>query len=51
MEIKQDKPDEIAKEPYQPLMPIEVRLIVISLILGVVLLAIFLWVGNAFFKG
>jgi hypothetical protein len=51
MDIEKTKAEEIAPEPYQPLMPAEIKLIVVSLILGVVLLAFFLWIGNVFFKG
>ena len=47
-----DEP-KIAKElremPYEPLLPIEKKLIAWSLILGAVLLVLLLWAGNAWF--
>jgi hypothetical protein len=45
-----DKPrigDEIRKMEVEPLLPVEKKLIVWSLILGVVLLAVLIWTGNS----
>ncbi len=45
-----DKPrigEEIGKMHAEPLLPIEKKLIAWSLILGVVLLAVLIWTGNA----
>ena len=41
--------EEIAKIPYEPLLPIEKRLIAWSLILGAALLGILFWVSQRFF--
>ena len=41
--------DELAKIPYEPLLPIERKLITWSLILGTVLLAVLLWISSVFF--
>jgi hypothetical protein len=41
--------EELDKMEYEPLLPIEKKLIVWSLILGVVLLAILIWVSYTFF--
>lgn len=43
--------EELAKIAYEPLMPVEVKLIVWSLILGTVLLVVLVWVSYTFFKG
>jgi hypothetical protein len=42
--------EELAKMPYEPLLPIEKKLIVWSISLGVVLLGILIWVDQAFFR-
>jgi len=50
MTNESDKPrigEEIAKMHTEPLLPIEKKLIAWSLILGVVLLAVLIWTGNA----
>jgi hypothetical protein len=50
MTNESDKPrigEEIAKMHAEPLLPIEKKLIAWSLILGVVLLAVLIWTGNA----
>jgi hypothetical protein len=39
----------MARLPYKPLLPIEIKLIVGSLLLGVVLLGILLWISTAYF--
>ena len=41
--------EEIAKIPYEPLLPIEKRLIVWSLVLGAALMGILFWVSQSFF--
>ena len=41
--------EEIAKIPYEPLLPIEKRLIAWSLVLGVALMGILFWVSHRFF--
>jgi hypothetical protein len=41
--------DELAAIPYEPLLPIEKWMIAISLILGVALLGILLWISATFF--
>lgn len=50
MATKDDKPrigEEIRKMRVEPLLPIEKKLISGSLILGLVLLAVLIWTGNA----
>jgi hypothetical protein len=42
--------EELAKMPYEPLLPIEKKLIVWSISLGVVLLGVLIWVDQAFFR-
>jgi hypothetical protein len=39
--------EEIRKMPAEPLLPIERKLILGSLMLGLVLLAVLIWTGNA----
>jgi hypothetical protein len=41
--------DELAAIPYEPLLPIEKKLIVWSLIIGILLLAILVWMSATFF--
>ncbi|MGH7223556.1 MAG: hypothetical protein ACRELF_10035 [Gemmataceae bacterium] len=41
--------DEMARIPYEPLLPVEKKLIVGSLLLGAVLLGILLWISAAYF--
>ena len=41
--------DELKKMEYEPLLPIEKKLVAYSLILGVVLLVILVWVNKAMF--
>jgi hypothetical protein len=43
--------DELKKMPYEPLLPIEKKLVLWSLILGVSLLAVLVWVNQALFGG
>ena len=40
--------DELKKMEYEPLLPVEKRLIASSLILGVVLLGLLVWISNMF---
>lgn len=40
---------ELAAIPYEPLLPIEKKLIVWCLVLGVVLLGLLLWASTTFF--
>jgi hypothetical protein len=43
--------EELKKMEYEPLLPVEKKLIASSLILGVVLLGILIWVSYTFFPG
>ncbi|HXP61548.1 MAG TPA: hypothetical protein VN829_13710 [Dongiaceae bacterium] len=43
--------DEIKRMEYEPLLPIEKRLIIWSLLLGVGLLALLVWVSGKLFPG
>ena len=43
--------DEIKKMEYEPLLPIEIKLIVWSVGLGTALLALLVWVSYRFFPG
>ena len=43
--------EELEKMPYEPLLPIEKKLIVWSLTLGVTLLGILVWLNHVFFQG
>ena len=43
--------DELKKMEYEPLLPVEKKLIVGSLVLGVVLLCLLMWVSRVFFPG
>jgi hypothetical protein len=43
--------DEIKRMEYEPLLPIEKRLITWSLLLGIGLLALLIWVSGKFFPG
>lgn len=43
--------DELKKMEYEPLLPIEKQLIVGSLVLGVTLLGLLVWVSRVFFPG
>jgi hypothetical protein len=44
-----DTAEEMARIPYEPLLPVEKKLIVGSLLLGAVLLGLLLWLSAAFF--
>ena len=50
MEDKTKIADEMKKMEYEPLLPIEKKLLVWSLSLGVVLLALLIWLSNTFFS-
>ena len=41
--------EEMARIPYEPLLPVEKKLIAGSLILGVLLLGLLVWVSYTFF--
>jgi hypothetical protein len=43
--------EELKKMEYEPLLPIEKKLISSSLILGAVLLGILIWISYSFFPG
>ena len=43
--------EELRKVEHEPLRPIEKKLIVWSLALGVLLLGLLIWVSNRFFPG
>ena len=43
--------DELKKMEYEPLLPVEKKLIAGSLLLGAVLLGLLVWLGNKFFPG
>ncbi|MBF0526887.1 MAG: hypothetical protein HQK56_17520 [Deltaproteobacteria bacterium] len=43
--------EEMKKMEYEPLLPVEKKLIGISIGLGVVLLFVFVWVSRTFFPG
>ena len=47
-----DKPkfsEELKKMEYEPLLPVEKKLIAGSLLLGIVLLGLLVWLSNKFF--
>jgi hypothetical protein len=41
--------EELARVPYEPLLPAEKKLIAASLLLGVLLLGLLLWISYTFF--
>jgi hypothetical protein len=43
--------DELQKMEYEPLLPIEKKLIAGSLLLGIVLLGLLMWVSRVYFPG
>ena len=43
--------DELKKMEYEPLLPVEKQLIVGSLLLGVALLGLLVWVSRVWFPG
>lgn len=42
--------EELEKMPYEPLLPIEKKLILWSISLGVFLLGVLIWVDQTFFR-
>lgn len=40
--------DELKKMEYEPLLPIEKKLLIWSLSLGIILLILLIWISNAF---
>lgn len=48
--VEPDVAEELERIPYEPLMPAEVKLITYSLVVGVVLLVLLVWVSYTFFK-
>ena len=42
--------EELQMMPYEPLLPIEKKLILWSILLGVFLLGVLIWVDQAFFR-
>ncbi len=42
--------DEMKKMEYEPLLPIEKKLLIWSLSLGVVLLVLLIWISDTFFS-
>jgi hypothetical protein len=42
--------DELKKMEYEPLLPVEKTLIVVSLALGIALLGLLLWVSRVYFR-
>ena len=43
--------EELEKMPYEPLLPIEKKLVLWSVLLGIFLLGVLVWVSQAFFHG
>ena len=43
--------DELKRMPREPLLPVEKKLIVGSLCLGIALLGLLLWISRVFFPG
>lgn len=43
--------EELQKMPYEPLLPIEKKLVLWSIVLGVFLLGVLMWVNQALFHG
>ena len=43
--------DELKNMEYEPLLPFENKLIAGSLVLGVVLLGVLMWISQVFFRG
>ncbi len=49
--VKPKLADEIRKMEAEPLLPVEKRLLTASIVLGIVLLGILMWVSYTFFPG
>ncbi len=43
--------EELQKMEYQPLLPVEKKLIAMSIGLGIILLFVFVWISFTFFPG
>jgi len=43
--------EELKKMEYEPLLPVEKKLIAGSLLLGLLLLGLLIWMSNTFFPG
>lgn len=43
--------DELEKMEYEPLLPVEKKLIAYSIVLGTVLLGLLVWISYRFFPG
>jgi hypothetical protein len=43
--------EELAKVPYEPFLPVERQLVAWSLVLGMALLGLLIWVSERFFGG
>ncbi len=43
--------EELKRMAYEPLLPVEKKLIACSLALGIVLLGLLIWISNKFFPG
>jgi hypothetical protein len=48
-ESKPSTAEELRQIPYEPLLPVEKKLIAYSLIIGIVLLAALIWTSYTFF--
>jgi hypothetical protein len=48
-ERRPDLAEEMASIPYEPLLPVEKKLIAGSLVLGIVLLGVLLWISYTYF--
>ena len=48
MENETKLADELKKMEYEPLLPIEKKLLIWSLSLGIILLILLIWISNAF---
>ncbi len=43
--------EELQRMEYEPLLPVEKKLISMSILLGIILLIIFVWISYTFFPG
>jgi hypothetical protein len=48
---EQSLKQEMKRMEYEPLLPVEKKLIAISIALGAVLLVVFVWISQTFFPG
>ena len=51
MDDKPNLSEELKQMEYEPLLPVEKKLIGWSLTLGIVLLGLLIWISNKFFPG